>query len=200
MRHTNDGALRLDAILTHQDVSRSHQATGRGNGVGIMLMPGDFAQTVRPHLEAVLGPGELLESVVATTQQKTFSGGLHALGVTDRRLLVMALDRRSQPKGEVRSITADTLVSADVDGAGGGWWTPSAILDATAATLTLRTTDGDKLKDVDERQWAARRPGWRGSPAGWRAGPHGIEPRSRAGPNHPDPAVPFPLRAQLEHL
>jgi hypothetical protein len=109
-------------------------------------MAGDFAQTVRPHLEAVLDPGEHLEGVVAATQQKTFSGGLYALGVTDRRILVMALDRRSQPKGEVRSITADTLASADLDGAGGGWWTaPSAILDATAATLTLRTTDGEKL-------------------------------------------------------
>jgi hypothetical protein len=110
-------------------------------------MAGGFAQTVRPHLEAVLGPGEHLAGIVAATQQKTFSGGLYALGVTDQRILVMALDRRSQPKDEARSVTAGSLASADLDGAGGGWWTaPSAILDATAITLTLRTTDGDKLK------------------------------------------------------
>ncbi len=115
---------------------------------GIMrCMAGDFAQTVRPHLEALLGPGEPLVGVVAASHQKTFSGGIYALGVTDRRILLMPLDRRSQPKGEVRSVTADTLASADVDGAGGGWWTaPSAILDATAVTPTLRTTDGEKLK------------------------------------------------------
>jgi hypothetical protein len=111
------------------------------------LMAGDFAQIVRPHLEELLGPGEPLVGVVAATQQKTFSGGLYALGVTEQRILVVALDRRSRPKGEVKSVTADTLVSADLDGAGGGWWTaPSAILDATAVTLTLRTTDGEKFK------------------------------------------------------
>ena len=53
--------------------------------------------------------------MVAATVQKTFSGGLFALGVTDRRLLLMPLDRRLQPKGDVRSIAPEDLVAADVE-------------------------------------------------------------------------------------
>ncbi len=110
-------------------------------------MAADFAGTVRPHLEALLAPGEELHGMVATTVQKTFSGGLVALGVTDRRLLLMSLDRKLQPKGTPRSIAPDDLVSADLDGAGGGWWTaPAAILDASASELMLRTADGEKTK------------------------------------------------------
>lgn len=110
-------------------------------------VPGDFATTVRPHLEAQLGPGETLRGVLAATHQRTFSGQLYAIGITDRRLLLQPIDRRMQPKGDPRSITPDTLVSSDIDGAGGGWWTaPAAILDATAIALTLSTTDGEKLK------------------------------------------------------
>jgi hypothetical protein len=108
---------------------------------------GDFEEKVRPHLEALLQPGEVLQGIVAATHQKTFSGGLYAIGVTDRRLLLQPLDRRLQPKDPPRSIAPDRLASADVDGAGGGWWTaPAAILDATATALTIRTTDGEKLK------------------------------------------------------
>lgn len=107
----------------------------------------DFAATVRPHLDALLEPGETLQGVVAATVQKTFSGGLFALGVTDRRLLLLSLGRRLEPKGDPRSIAPGDLVSADIDGAGGGWWTaPSAILDASAAAVTLRTVDGEKTK------------------------------------------------------
>jgi hypothetical protein len=107
----------------------------------------DFALTVRPHLDALLQPDEALLGVVAATVQKTFSGGLFAIGVTDRRLILIPLGRRLEPKGDPRSITPGDLVSADLDGAGGGWWTaPSAILDAAAAALTLRTVDGEKTK------------------------------------------------------
>jgi len=110
-------------------------------------MAGDFAGTVRPHLDALLEPGEVLQGVVAATVQKTFSGGLFALGVTDRRLLLMSLDRKLQPKGAPRFIAPGDLVSADMNGAGGGWWTaPAAILDASAAALTFRTVDGEKTK------------------------------------------------------
>ena len=85
--------------------------------------------------------------MIAATHQKTFSGSLYAIGVTDQRLLLQPLDRRMQPKGEPRPVTPNELVSADLEGAGGGWWTaPAAILDASAAALTIRTTDGEKLK------------------------------------------------------
>ncbi len=110
-------------------------------------MAGDFSATVRPHLHALLEPDEALLGMVAATVQKTFSGGLFALGVTDRRLILMPLDRRMQPKGDVRSIAPEDLASADMNGAGGGWWTaPSAILSSSASALTLRTVDGEKTK------------------------------------------------------
>jgi hypothetical protein len=108
---------------------------------------GDFASKVRPLLEVQLEAGEALQGVVAATHQKTFSGGLYALAVTDRRLILLPLDRRLQPKGPLQSIAPDELVSADADGAGGGWWsTGSAILDATALKVELRTRGGDKMK------------------------------------------------------
>lgn len=110
-------------------------------------MAGDFGEKVRPHLEAQLQPGEVLQGVIAATHQKTFSGGVYAVGVTDRRLLLQPLDRRLQPKEPPRSVTPDQLASADIDGAGRGWWTaPAAILDMAAVALTLRTTDGEKTK------------------------------------------------------
>ncbi len=110
-------------------------------------MGGDFTETVRPHLDALLEPGEALLGVVAATVQKTFSGGLFALGVTDRRLLLVPLGRKLEPKGDARSIAPGDLVSADLDGAGGGWWTaPAAILSSSASALTLRTVDGQKTK------------------------------------------------------
>ncbi|GAA3517663.1 hypothetical protein GCM10022234_11340 [Aeromicrobium panaciterrae] len=59
-------------------------------------MATEFAGTVRPHFEGLLEPEEVLQGVVAATVQKTFSGGLVALGVTDRRLLLMPLDRKLQ--------------------------------------------------------------------------------------------------------
>jgi len=107
----------------------------------------DFAEMARPGIEAQLVPGETLRGLIAATHQKTFGGSLYAIAVTDRRLLLQPLDRRIQPKGDPRSLTAGELVSADVDGAGGGWWTaPSVVLDLSVIALTLRTAGGEKLK------------------------------------------------------
>jgi hypothetical protein len=102
---------------------------------------------VRPVLEVQLEAGETLQGIVAATHQKTFSGQLYALAITDRRLVLLPLDRRLQPKGPLRAITPGELVSADADGAGGGWWSGgSAILDAAALKVELKMTDGEKLK------------------------------------------------------
>jgi hypothetical protein len=110
-------------------------------------MADEFAGAVRPTLEAQLEQGETLQGVVAATHQKTFSGGLYAIGVTDRRLLLQPLDRKLQPKEPLRSLTPEQIAELDLDGAGGGWWTaPEAILDAASLTLKLRTSDGEKLK------------------------------------------------------
>ena len=109
-------------------------------------MAADFDAIARPHIEALLEPGERIEGILAATIQKTFSGGLYALVVTDRRLILQRMKGR-RASGEPVSIRPEQLVEADVDGAGGGWWTaPAAILDAAAVQLTLRTADGTLRK------------------------------------------------------
>jgi hypothetical protein len=110
-------------------------------------MTADFAERVRPALESQLAEGETVQGVVAATYQKTFSGSLYAIAVTDRRVVLQPLDRHLQAKGPATSITPEALASADVDGAGGGWWTaPAAVLDMAAIAITFRTTDGEGLK------------------------------------------------------
>jgi hypothetical protein len=108
-----------------------------------LAVAGDFAAKVRPLIEVQLEAGETLHGVVAATHQKTFSGQLYALAVTDRRLILVPLDRHLQPKGPLQIVAS----SSGLDGAGGGWWSPgSAILDGVALKLELKTDDGDKLK------------------------------------------------------
>ena len=110
-------------------------------------MAEEFAEKVRPLLEGQLEQGETLAGVIAATQQKTFSGKLFAIGVTERRLLLQPVDRRIGGGGPAVVITPETLESAEADGAGGGWWSAGdAILDASAITVKLKTTGGEKLK------------------------------------------------------
>jgi hypothetical protein len=110
-------------------------------------MAGDFAERVGPLLRSMLQEGETLQGIVAATHQKTFSGSLFVIGVTDRRLLLQPLDRHFQAKGDMRSISPEALQGADLEGAGRDWWTaPAAILDMTALAVTFRTNDGEKLK------------------------------------------------------
>jgi hypothetical protein len=106
----------------------------------------DFDAIARPQLQPLLEPGERIEGILAATVQRTFSGGFYALAVTDRRLILQPM-RGRRAKGDAVSIRPDELVDADLDGAGGGWWTaPAAILDATAVQLTLRTADGERRR------------------------------------------------------
>jgi len=112
-------------------------------------MPAGFADVVRPQLEAQLEHGEALRGIAAATYQKTFSGRTYAVGVTERRLLLQPLDRKLQVKGAFVSVTPAEAADAELDGAGGGWWTaPSAVLDATALTLKLKAADGERYKLV----------------------------------------------------
>ena len=98
-------------------------------------------------MTAALEPGEELRGFVAATQQSMFRGRLVALAVTDRRLVVVPLNRRIEADGEPISITPDTIAGAKAGGAG-GWGTEpgAAIMDRSAAELKIRTTDGEKLK------------------------------------------------------
>ena len=107
----------------------------------------DFHTQVRPRVEQLLAPGESLEGVCAGTQQSAFRGGMVALAVTDRRLLVQPLDRHAQPKGDAVSIPPDELSTFDAVGLGGEWYNAEpSLLENTALTVRLKTAHGQKLK------------------------------------------------------
>jgi hypothetical protein len=103
---------------------------------------------VTPVLEPRLEPGEELRGLVAATYQKTFSGAMWAVGVTDRRLVFQPLDRKFQATGPLQSAsTHDHLGAAALDGAGDGWWTlPAAIADLHSLVLRITLDDGEKVK------------------------------------------------------
>jgi hypothetical protein len=107
----------------------------------------EFDSRARPHVEALLETDEDLRGLVAANQHSMFKGRLVALAVTDRRLLVVPLDRKIEPKGAPISIAPEQIADAKAGGAGGGWAEAgAAIMDKAAAELRLRTIDGQKLK------------------------------------------------------
>ncbi|MFL6242012.1 MAG: hypothetical protein ACJ73V_03180 [Acidimicrobiia bacterium] len=107
----------------------------------------DFHIQVRPRVEQLLATGESLEGVCAAAQQSAFRGGMVALAITDRRLLVQPLDRHAQPKGDAVSIPPDELATFDAVGLGGEWYDAEpSLLENTALTVRLKTAHGQKLK------------------------------------------------------
>jgi hypothetical protein len=110
-------------------------------------MADDIYTIVRPHIDKLLEPGENVEGLCIATQQSAFRGSIVALAVTDRRLLVQPLDRKSSPKGELVSIRPEELAKASAMGLGDEWYnTEVSMLSSEALTLRLQTTDGEKLK------------------------------------------------------
>jgi hypothetical protein len=107
----------------------------------------DLHTQVRPRVEQLLAPGESVEGVCAATQQSAFRGGMVALAVTDRRLVVQPLDRHAQPKGDAVSIPPDELSTFDAVGLGGEWYSAEpSLLENTALTVRLKTAHGQKLE------------------------------------------------------
>jgi hypothetical protein len=110
-------------------------------------VPKDPADLVLPLLQPVLADGEQLRGWCLATEQSTFSGHTTVVGVTERRVILVAVDRKFRAKGEPLSITPNELAAASADGAGHGWWTATeAILDAAALSLQLETTSGERRK------------------------------------------------------
>jgi hypothetical protein len=113
-------------------------------------MADEFAARVGPVLQPLLEPGETMAGIAAATLRKTFSGGLFAIGVTDRRLILQQLDRRLGPKEPPVLLPPNALASAGIEGesllGGGGVIETSDIVDALSSTLELKTTDGRKFK------------------------------------------------------
>lgn len=107
----------------------------------------DLGDKLMPVLEALLEPGEQIAGGCVATQQSTFRGRMVGIGVTDGRLIVQGLTRKFAPDGPPISLPPERIAEASVDGAGSGWLNVGmAVLDRTAVTLKLRTTDGEKLK------------------------------------------------------
>jgi hypothetical protein len=107
----------------------------------------DFHTLVRPRLEQLLAPGETLEGFCAATQQSAFRGSMVAFAVTDRRMLVQPLDRRSQPKGDAVWIPPEELAAFDAVGLGDKWYnTEPSVLAGAGLTVRMKTARGEKLK------------------------------------------------------
>jgi hypothetical protein len=107
----------------------------------------DLGSKLRPVIEGLLEPGEQMRGACVASQVGLLKGRQVALGVTDRRLIVQGMSRKFEPAGEAISLPPERLDRVAADGAGGGWMTVSAaIMDGTAVTLKLKTTDGEKLK------------------------------------------------------
>jgi hypothetical protein len=104
----------------------------------------DLESKCRPGLESRLEGGEELRGLCVASQQKSmFKGGAAVIGVTDRRVLILSLDRKGDPVGEPLSLTPDRIESAKAGPAGGGWANvDAAVLDHAAVRLQIRTTEG----------------------------------------------------------
>ena len=110
-------------------------------------MPEDFSALARPTIESRLAPGESLKGVAAAVHQKTFSGQMYAIGVTDQRLVLQPIGRHGEAKGEPVFLGAGTTDSVELEGAADDWMSvPQAIVRAATLTLKVRTADGQKLK------------------------------------------------------
>ena len=95
-------------------------------------------------LGAALPTGEELRGLCMATQSKTFSGRAVVLGVTDVRVLFLALNRRGEPAQAPRPLD---IAEASAGGLSSGSLDPAAwLIDAAGVKLTLRTTDGERLK------------------------------------------------------
>ena len=133
----------------------------------------EFQDRVAPQVEALLEPGEQLHGICAANQSSAFKGKLIGLAVTDRRLILMSLNRRIEADGDVASILPQDIESSEAEGVSGGWWTPtSGIMDKAAVTLKLKTTDGTKRKLMMMR---GEGPGFLGKLGGGEGQRQGIE-------------------------
>jgi hypothetical protein len=108
---------------------------------------GELGAKLRAAIEPALEADEDLLGVSVAVQQSMFKGRQIALAVTDRRLIAQPMNRKFEPDGEQISMPPERIAGAHAEGAGGGWpQIGAALMDEAAVKLTLKTTDGEKLK------------------------------------------------------
>lgn len=102
---------------------------------------------LRPAAESVLQPGEDLLGSLVATQSGVFKGGVRAVVVTATRLVIVPLDRKFEPKGEVVALTPADIADVSTTGLGGEWYnTAISMMEWAGIDLTIKTIDGRKLK------------------------------------------------------
>ena len=108
---------------------------------------GELGAKLRAAIEPSLEPTEQLRGVSVAVHQSLFKGRQVALAVTDRRLIAQPMNRKFEPDGEQISMPPERIADAHAEGAGAGWpQIGAALMDEAAVKLTLKTTDGEKLK------------------------------------------------------
>lgn len=104
-------------------------------------------EKLRPVAEAALQPGEQLQGFLIATQSGIFRGGMRALVITDGRLVVQPVNRKFEATGQTISIKPDEIADLRATGLGGGWYnTAISIAEWAGIELTIRTTEGKKIK------------------------------------------------------
>lgn len=107
----------------------------------------EMYERLRGHVTRSLAGGEPLHGVLLATQQSLFKGRMVALGVTPERLVLQPLTRKFDADGSPTVLHYGDVTRAELDGAAGGWITPTAaLMDRAAGRLELRTASGDKFR------------------------------------------------------
>ena len=107
----------------------------------------ELGDKLRAALAPALEAGETLQGACVATQTGLFKGRQVALGVTETRLIVQAMNRRFEPDGAPLSLPPERIAEAEAGDVSGGWPNlGAALMDTAAVTLKLKTTAGEKLK------------------------------------------------------
>jgi hypothetical protein len=108
----------------------------------------DIAEKIGPMVEGLVREDERLEGYCVGSRQGFMSGKFVTVVVTDRRLIVQETDRNfQQAKGAGLELSPERIERAKVGGAGGwGGDIQASIMNKTSLAITLKTTDGEKVK------------------------------------------------------
>ena len=108
----------------------------------------DIAEKIGPMVEGLVREGEQLEGYCVGSRQGFMSGKFVTVVVTDRRVVVQETDRKLlTAKGAGFALTPERTATAKVGGAGGwGGDLNASIMNKTSLAITLKTTDGEKVK------------------------------------------------------
>ena len=97
--------------------------------------------------DGLIEPGETVEGMCFGSRSGFMSGKFVSIATTDRRVIVQETSRKHEPVGEPLSLTPERIASAKIGGAGGfGGDVQSTIMNKTSLAITIKTTDGEKVK------------------------------------------------------